>query len=310
MSFDYNEYRKRIEGVFTSDLGKFETKLMKKILFIISKQSDLDQTITHASIFCDKTQTHIKFINAAHFFSSKLKGDKKFYSLQELLDAVEKSVITNGEVAIIREGRAIDPYTGIKDIVASSQISLIIVQMPFSDTIENEKTTETNLGDTIEKLVYDALTTSKIPLLILKNTTLMEEGYNHVVMAGSDWINDYAFNTLIQLSNKLKAKVTLLPFIKESIYKESEIPHKINEVKKELEKFIKDANDWLIKQKYQISIEKGLISKNRFEFLENVHLLKPDLVALYVPRKPEVVESFLEIVRKVETSVIIVPDLK
>ena len=311
MSFEYDEYRKKIENFLKSDLDKLENKLMKKILFIITKQSVLDQTITNASLFCDKTHTHIKFINGAHYYASKLKDlNYKVIGLQEIIDAVEKSVIENSEVAIIKENPAKDPFISILEIVDSSQISLIIVQHPFSDILDEEISTGDNLGSTIEKLVVNALTTSKIPLLLLKNNKLVEKGYNHVVMAGTDWINDYAFSTLIQLSDTLQAKLTLLPFIKESIYKESEIPNKILEVTKEVEKFTKEANEWLHRHKLSITIERDIVTKNRFEFLEQLNKLNPDLVALYVPRKTEVVESFIDIVRKAETNVIIVPDLQ
>ncbi len=311
MSYDYEEYRKKIENFFISDLDKLENKLMKKILFILTKQSDLQNTITNAALFCDKTHTHIKFINAAHYYSSKLK--ERSYSmigLQELIDALEKSVIENSEVAIIKESPDKDPFTSIMEIVDSSQISLIIIQLPFSDVIPEEQATENTLGRTIERLVSHALTTSKIPILLLKNNKLIEEGYNHVVMAGTDWINDYAFNTLIQLSNTLQAKLTLLPFVKGDLYKESEIANKILDVTKEGEKFIKEANEWLNRHKMHITIDKGTVTKNRFEFLEQLQKLQADLVALYVPRKTEVVESFIEVVRKAETNIIIVPDLQ
>ena len=311
MSINYDEYRKKIENFFVSDLDKVESKLMKKILFIITKQSDLDQTITNPALFCDKIHTHIKFINGAHFYSSRLKElNYKFIGLQEIIDTVEKSVIENSEVAIIKENLSKDPFTSIMEIVDSSQISLIIVQYPYSDILEEERSSDNNLGKTIEQLVMNALTSSNIPLLVLKNNKLIEEGYNHVVMAGTDWINDYAFNTLIQLSNTLKAKLTLVPFFKESIYKESEISNKIMEITKESEKFIKEANEWLDRHKITISIEKGNVTKNRFEFLDQLQTLNPDLVTLYVPRKSEVVESFIEIVRKAETNVIIVPELQ
>ena len=202
MSINYDEYRKKIENFFVSDLDKVESKLMKKILFIITKQSDLDQTITNAALFCDKIHTHIKFINGAHFYSSRLKElNYKFIGLQEIIDTVEKSVIENSEVAIIKENLSKDPFTSIMEIVDSSQISLIIVQYPYSDILEEERSSDNNLGKTIEQLVMNALTSSNIPLLVLKNNKLIEEGYNHVVMAGTDWINDYAFNTLIKLSN-------------------------------------------------------------------------------------------------------------
>ena len=157
--------------------------------------------------------------------------------------------------------------------------------------------------------MYSLIDNDSPPLLLLKNASLIEEGYNHVVMAGSDWINDYAFNTLIQLSNTLQAKVTLLPFIKESIFKESELGTKILDVTKEVEKFIKEANEWLTRHKYSIEIQKSNVTKNRFEFLEQLQVLQPDLVALYVPRKTEVIDSFLEVVRKAQTSVLIVPEL-
>lgn len=310
MSFEYDEYRKKIENFFVSDLDKSENKLMKKILFIITKQSDLNQTITNASLFCDKVHTHIKFINGAHYYASTLKDiNQSIIGLQELIDTIEKSAIENSEVAIIKENPYKEPFSSINEIVDSSQISLIIVQHPFSEILENEKSSEASLGTTIEALVHRVLTESTIPLLLLKNNTLIEEGYNHVVMAGTDWINDYAFNTLIHLSNTLQAKLTLLPFIKESSYKESEIGNKIMEVTKEVEKFTKEANEWLVRHKVNVNIEKGVISKNRFEFLEQLQQLKPELVALYVPRKTEVIESFIEIIRKAQTNIIIVPEL-
>ena len=59
-----------------------------------------------------------------------------------------------------------------------------------------------------------------------------------------------------------------------------------------------------------ITIDKGLVTKNRFEFLDQLQQLNPDLVALYVPRKMEVVDSFIEVVRKAGTNIIIVPDLQ
>ena len=306
---DYDEYRKKIENFFVSDLDKFENKLMKKILFIITKQTDLEQTITNAALFCDKTHTHIKFINAAHYYSSKLKElNYHILGLQDIIDAIEKSPIENSEVAIIKENSSKDPFSSIMEIVDSSQISLIIVQHPFSDILKEEMSNG-QLGKTIEQLVSHALTSSKIPLLILKNNNLIEEGYNHVVMAGTDWINDYAFNTLIQLSNTLEAKLTLIPFIKETIYKESEIANKILEVTKEVEKFINEANEWLNRHKLVVTIKKGTVSKNKSEFLSQLQELHPDVVALYVPRKTEVVDSFIDVVRKAETNVIIVPDL-
>lgn len=309
MSYNYDEYRKKIENFFVSDLDKAENKLMKKILFIMTKQSDLSQTIKNASIFCDKTHTHIKFINAAHYYSSQLKDTGiQFITLQEMIDALESCEIENSEVSIIKEGK--EPFESIKEIVNSSQISLIIVQYPFSDTILSEQGSESNLGKTLESLItYSLIDNDSPPLLLLKNTSLIEEGYNHVIMAGTDWINDYAFNTLIQLSNTLQARVTLLPFIKESIYKESEVANKILEVTKEVEKFIKEANEWLTKHKYAIAIEKAKVTKNRFEFLGQLQDLKPDLVALYVPRKTEVIDSFLEVIRKTSSSIIIVPEL-
>lgn len=309
MSFNYDEYRKKIESFFVSDLDKAE-KLMKKILFIITKQTDLDQTIQNASIFCDKTHTHIKFINAAHYFTSQLKAaGSKIISLQEIIDTLETCAIENSEVSIIKEGK--EPFDSIKEIVNSSQISLIIVQYPFSDAIEGEQGTDETLGHTLEQLIrYSLIDNDSPPLLLLKNTSLIEAGYNHVVMAGSDWINDYAFNTLIQLSNTLQAKLTLLPFIRESLYKDSEIANKILEVTKEVDKFIKEANEWLYRHKLSVSIEKGTITKNRQEFLQQLQLLHPDLVALYVPRKSEVIESFTEVVRKAKTNIIIVPDLQ
>ena len=114
MSFNYDEYRKKKENFFVSDLDKVESKLMKKILFIITKQTDLNQTITNASIFCDKTHTHIKFINGAHYYLSKLKEHNyEVIGLQEIIDTVEKSVIENSEVAIIKENPTKDPFTSI-----------------------------------------------------------------------------------------------------------------------------------------------------------------------------------------------------
>ena len=310
MSFDYESYRKKIDNFFISDLDKAETKIMKKILFIITKQKDLDSTIRNATLFCDKTHTHIKFLNAAHYFNSILKGSSQnVLSLQEIITTLESSEIENSELVVIKERSVKDPFSAIMEIIDASQVNLIIVQYPFSDTILNEKPNENNLGSTIEAFLSFSLTKSKIPLLILKNNTLIEEGINHVVMAGTDWINDYAFNTLIHLSNALHAKLTLLPFIKESSYKESEIANKVMEVTKEVEKFTKEANEWLTRHKINVSIEKGPITKNRFEFLDQLFLLHPDMVALYVPRKFEVVESFTEIVRKAQTNIIIVPEL-
>ncbi len=311
MGINYDEYRKKIESFFISDLDKLESKLMKKILFIITKQIDLDQTITNASLFCNKTDTHIKFINGAHYFISKLKKlNSNVIGLQEIIDAVERSDIANSEVAIIKENPAKDTFTSIMEIVNSSHISLIIVQFPFSDVLDEEKASEVNMGKTIEQLVMLSLTSCKIPLLILKNNKLIEEGYKRVVMTGTDWIDDYAFNTLIQLSNTLPAKLTLLPFIKESTYKESEIANKIIEITKEEEKFIKEANEWLAKHKLSITIELGNVTKNRYEFLEQLDKVKAKLVALYVQQKTDVVENFLEIVRKAKTNIFIVPELQ
>ena len=311
MSFNYDDYRKKIENFFVSGIDKAENKLMKKILFIMTEQADLSQTIKNASIFCDKTHTHIKFLNAAHYYSSTLRNmSKKVITLQEIVDEIETSDIENSEVAIVKESLAKEPYESIIEIVNSSQISLIIIQYPFSDTIEAEKVTDYSLGKTLEQIINNTLINNNSPpLLLLKNKSLIEEGYNHVVMAGTDWINDYAFSTLIHLSNTLQAKVTLLPFIKESIYKESEISNKILDVSKEVEKFTKEANDWLARHTYSIEIQKATITKNRHEFLKQLEILNPDLVALYVPRKTEVIESFMEIVRKTQTSIIIVPEL-
>ena len=310
MSFDYESYRKKIDNFFISDLDKAETKLMKKILFIITKQTDLDSTIRNASLFCDKTHTHIKFLNAAHYFATRLKDtNQSIFSLQEIITALASSEIENSELVVIKESPIKDPFSSIMEIVDASQVNLIIVQYPFSETVSNEKPTETNLGSTLEAFLSFALTKSKIPLLILKNNTLIEEGYNHVVMAGTDWINVYSFITFIHLSNSLHAKLTLLPFIKESSYKESEIANKVMEITKEVEKFTKGANEWLTRHKINVSIEKGPITKNRYEFLDQLQILHPDMVALYVPRKFEVVESFTEIVRKAQTNIIIVPEL-
>ena len=62
----------------------------------------------------------------------------------------------------------------------------------------------------------------------------------------------------------MHAKLTLLPFIKESSYKESEIANKVMEITKEVEKFTKGANEWLTRHKINVSIEKGPITKNRY----------------------------------------------
>lgn len=307
MSIDYEEYRKKIENIFLSELDKSEIKIMKKILFIITQQANIDQTVRIASSFCDKTNSHIKFINGAHYYSDKLKEKGiNYLSLHEIIEAVEKSPITNSEVSIIRDG---DPFDGIKDIVDASQISLIVMQHPFLNELEKEKSSQNYLGDTFEKLINDTLTKSKIPLLILKNNSLnLDSGFNHVVMAGTDWINTYTFHTLISLSHTLQARITIIPFLKESLYKESDIPQKVAEITKQLEKFTKDANEWLNKNDYNVTISNEEVKKNRFEFLGTVKEINPELLALYVPRKEEVFLSFLDIIRKCSTNVILVPE--
>ena len=309
MSFEYNEYRKKIEEYFQSELDKAESKIMKKILFVINKQSEIDKTLELASLFCEKTHTHIKFINAAHYYSNELtEANIPFYSLQDVTNAVEKSVIENAEVSIIRHGI---PFEGIMDIVEASQISMIIAQFPFQEGLENEKITINHMGNTFEKLIEYSLTKSEIPLLILKNDSLnLESGFNHVVMVASDWINRYSFNTIIHLSNTINATVTILPFLKETMYEESEIPKTLKKIDTEIEKFGKEVNEWLKKNNYTLTVGTESVCKNKFEFLLKIEDLNPEMVVLFVPRKKEIISSFQNIIRVSKTNVLIVPELQ
>lgn len=307
MSFEYDDYRKKIEDYFKSELDQIESQIMKKILFIINKQDDLETTIDLAYLFCDKTKTHIKFVNGSHFYSTELSEKNiGYYSLQEIINAVELSPIENAEVSIIKKG---EPFEGIIDIVEASQISLIIAQFPFQTGIVSEEANKDNLGKTFEKLIEYALTNSNIPILLLKNDSLhLDSGFNHVVMVATDWINKHSFNTIIHLSNTIKATITILPFLKETLYDDHDIPNTMKKIDKEIEKFGAEVNEWLKKNNYTLTIATESICKNRFEFLIKIDDINPEMIVLFVPRKKEVVSSFQNIIRNSKTNVLIVPE--
>ncbi|OLS19174.1 MAG: hypothetical protein HeimC3_46950 [Candidatus Heimdallarchaeota archaeon LC_3] len=307
-STDYDKYRKKIEGVFQSELDKSPDIDIKRILVILTNPKHHSEFAKVIAELIKHDRAQIKLLNALHFYRSKAeKLGIKVKTLDDLVETIKNENVSTGEIEMVQEG---DPFQGICEIVQTSRVDLIIVQYPFAEFLEEEKFDEDSLGKTIESLVSFVMHDTPIPLLIIKKPEKMLEGsYKNVLMVISDWFNARLFKTLIWINRNLKPRVNILPFYKKHVII-SEIPpeEELKEIQEKISKIYYDIKYWLEKYAFDLEIQSLEPSMDHFEILNYSNYSSPDLISLYVPRKPEEIPLFQEIVRKIHSNILIVPE--
>ena len=307
-STDYDKYRKKIEDIFQSELEKSPDVDIKRILIILTNPVQHSEFSKVIAELVEYDRAQIKLLNALHFYRSKVESlNIKVKTLDDLVQTIKNENVSSGEIEIVPEG---DPFQGICEIIQTSRVDLIIVQHPFADFLEEEKSNENTLGRTVESLVSFILHDNAIPLLIVKKPDRLIEGiYNNVLMVISDWFNTRLFKTLIWINRNLKPKINILPFYKKHVIISETLPEEeLKEIKEKVSKIFFDINYWIKKYKFDLEIHTLELSIDHFEILNYANSIHPDLISLFIPRRPEKIPLFQEITRKINSNILIVPE--
>jgi hypothetical protein len=82
----------------------------------------------------------------------------------------------------------------------------------------------------------------------------------------------------------------------------------LKEIQEKISKIHYDIKYWLEKYAFDLEIQSLELSMDHFEILNYSKYSSPDLISLYVPRRPEEILLFQELIRKIHSNILIVPE--
>ncbi|MFW9928378.1 MAG: hypothetical protein ACFFD1_03220 [Candidatus Thorarchaeota archaeon] len=306
-SIDYDEYRKKIEGIFQSEMEQSPDIDIKRILLVLTNPNSRQEILRVVSRLVLFERAQIKVLNGLYYYQSL--ADQigfKIKTIEELIEEIKKENMTAAEIEVVREG---DPFQGICEIVQTGRVDLIVIQSPFADIIETEKRRQNYLGKTIESLISFVMHDTDIPLIIIKDPKkLFVEVFNQITMLVSDWFNPRLFKTLIWFCGNTKSVIKILPYYLQALM-ENESKDKIIEIAElKIKKMIYNIEFWLKSHAVDIITEGLPFIYDYNRIIGIIEDQNPDLLALFVPRRPEIIPHFQDLTRKIETNIIIVPE--
>ena len=287
MNDEYEKYRKKIEDIFKlATEGKIE---FKKVLTIFTQPQAIMQYLRFIDRLSEEKGSYIRILTIHP------PGEEEISTLHEIksnskIQSIEKITFDENVYNIISK---------IKTIIKEEKIDFLLLQLA-----EQYHKGENEFIDTIiESLVDFILDEVNINLLMMRNPQLLsEKQLINVLLILSDWKHHKIIQTLVWTKFYIDT-VYIQPFLFEELDKEKE-----EEILKNIDIYLESCKLWLKDMQNKLRLEKLKPVKSLANLKKVFDNYKIDLLTLYIPRRRELKNPFLNLIINQEINLLVVTE--